>query len=391
MVREVQNGRAVPRSSTCASTSTRARCRTWREDLTRRIESGDIVLKDWHHDIAFRSWDCHPVGDLLRPAPAAERVGDGRRHVDARRLRLADRSADAELDPAGRRWYVFTEGPVWSVAEQALYYSDIPDDRRFRWTESAAHGARRVPDVQGQRHGLRRRGPADRVRARVELDHPLPRRRVPRDRVLPPRRRVPQQPQRPREPQAATAASTSPIPTTGGGTTGSAASACRCSDTRRCSACRTRAARPSSSSSRDEFEQPNGLCFSPDESLMYVNDSPRAEIKVFDVADDGMLVNGRVLADGHRRWHDRGAAPSTAWSATSSATCGSPDRVACGCSTPTGRADRHDPDPGGVRKPVLGRPRPAHAVPDDVDDGAHDPDAVHLGAPPHYDIGARQR
>ena len=46
---------------------------------------------------------------------------------------------------------------------------------------------------------------------------------------------------------------------------------------------------------RDEFEQPNGLCFSPDESMMYVNDSPRAEIKVFDVADDGSLVNGRIL------------------------------------------------------------------------------------------------
>ncbi|MBV9005859.1 MAG: SMP-30/gluconolactonase/LRE family protein, partial [Solirubrobacterales bacterium] len=25
-----------------------------------------------------------------------------------------------------------------------------------------------------------------------------------------------------------------------------------------------------------EFEQPNGLCFSPDESLMYINDTPRA-------------------------------------------------------------------------------------------------------------------
>jgi hypothetical protein len=47
-----------------------------------------------------------------------------------------------------------------------------------------------------------------------------------------------------------------------------------------------------------EFEQPNGLCFSPDESLMYVNDSPRAHVKVFEVADDGRLVNGRVLAEG---------------------------------------------------------------------------------------------
>ena len=26
----------------------------------------------------------------------------------------------------------------------------------------------------------------------------------------------------------------------------------------------------------DDFEQPNGLCFSPDESLLYINDTPRA-------------------------------------------------------------------------------------------------------------------
>jgi gluconolactonase len=46
-----------------------------------------------------------------------------------------------------------------------------------------------------------------------------------------------------------------------------------------------------------EFDQPNGLCFSPDESLLYVNDSPRGEVKVFDVAPDGALSNGRVLLD----------------------------------------------------------------------------------------------
>src|SRR5262249_48821695 len=30
----------------------------------------------------------------------------------------------------------------------------------------------------------------------------------------------------------------------------------------------------------DDFGQPNGLCFSPDESLLYVNDTPRAHIRV---------------------------------------------------------------------------------------------------------------
>jgi gluconolactonase len=47
-----------------------------------------------------------------------------------------------------------------------------------------------------------------------------------------------------------------------------------------------------------EFEQPNGLCFSPDERVMYVNDSPRGEIKAFDVAPDGRLENGRLLISG---------------------------------------------------------------------------------------------
>jgi gluconolactonase len=49
---------------------------------------------------------------------------------------------------------------------------------------------------------------------------------------------------------------------------------------------------------RDEFEQPNGLCFSPDESLLYINDTPGAFIKVYDVADDGSLSNGRMFFEG---------------------------------------------------------------------------------------------
>jgi gluconolactonase len=48
----------------------------------------------------------------------------------------------------------------------------------------------------------------------------------------------------------------------------------------------------------DEFEQPNGLCFSPDESLMYINDTPRALIRVYDVNGDGTLSGGRLFFDG---------------------------------------------------------------------------------------------
>lgn len=53
----------------------------------------------------------------------------------------------------------------------------------------------------------------------------------------------------------------------------------------------------------DDFLQPNGLCFSPDERLLYVADSgashkpdaPR-HIRVFDVTEDKWLTNGRVFA-----------------------------------------------------------------------------------------------
>jgi gluconolactonase len=47
----------------------------------------------------------------------------------------------------------------------------------------------------------------------------------------------------------------------------------------------------------DDFGQPNGLCFSPDEKLLYVNDTPRAHIRVFDVDADGSISHSRVFAD----------------------------------------------------------------------------------------------
>ena len=47
---------------------------------------------------------------------------------------------------------------------------------------------------------------------------------------------------------------------------------------------------------RDLFEQPNGLCLSPDEKLLYVNDSAKKLIRVFNVAPDGSLSGERLFA-----------------------------------------------------------------------------------------------
>jgi gluconolactonase len=48
------------------------------------------------------------------------------------------------------------------------------------------------------------------------------------------------------------------------------------------------------------FDQPNGLCFSPDEKRLYVNDTVQALIRVFDAAADGSLSNARIFASGIR-------------------------------------------------------------------------------------------
>jgi gluconolactonase len=49
----------------------------------------------------------------------------------------------------------------------------------------------------------------------------------------------------------------------------------------------------------DDFVQPNGLAFSPDEAILYVNDSRRRHIRAFDLLPNGMLAKqtDRIFAD----------------------------------------------------------------------------------------------
>jgi gluconolactonase len=47
----------------------------------------------------------------------------------------------------------------------------------------------------------------------------------------------------------------------------------------------------------DDFEQPNGLCFSLDGARLLVNDTARKHIRVFDVRADGTLAGGAVWAE----------------------------------------------------------------------------------------------
>ena len=48
----------------------------------------------------------------------------------------------------------------------------------------------------------------------------------------------------------------------------------------------------------NDMEYPNGLAFSPDESILYVsNTRQHAHIRAYDVGPDGSMTNGRIFAD----------------------------------------------------------------------------------------------
>lgn len=47
----------------------------------------------------------------------------------------------------------------------------------------------------------------------------------------------------------------------------------------------------------DDFDRPNGLCFSLDEARLFINDTARQHVRVFDVAPNGALRNGRLWAE----------------------------------------------------------------------------------------------
>ena len=46
-----------------------------------------------------------------------------------------------------------------------------------------------------------------------------------------------------------------------------------------------------------DFIRPNGLAFSPDESVLYIDDTEHRHVRAFDVQSDGSLTNDRVFVD----------------------------------------------------------------------------------------------
>jgi gluconolactonase len=203
----------------------------------------------------------------------------------------------------------FTEGPVWSPRENCLYFSEIPADTRWRWTEERGLAAVARPCFKGDGLVLDADGAliaCEHVTssvARIEADG---RREVlafhHRGRYLNSPNDV--------TTRAADGAIYFTDPDFG-----------RWNNTvgvkREPELGYTGVYRVSASGGGEaellvdesEFDQPNGLCFSPDERVLYVDDSPRAHVKAFPVRDDGTLGDGHVLFEGIGDGDGRKGAP----------------------------------------------------------------------------------
>lgn len=215
--------------------------------------------------------------------------------TDARFRSFVLENAELELLFEGARWL---EGPVWFADHQCLLVSDIPNDRILRWSEGAGMSVFRTsagfPNGQTRDREGRLVGCSHLHRAvqRTELDGSLT---VLVDRFQGKRLNAPNDVVVKRD---GTVWFTDPhygIETDYEGSKQKAELPP--------SVYRFDPRDGSLAVVADDFDGPNGICFSPDERLLYVSESgtqfaaePRRHLRVFDVSEDGAsLANGRTL------------------------------------------------------------------------------------------------
>ena len=203
-------------------------------------------------------------------------------------LRLVDRGAPVEQICTGFR---FSEGPIWNAREQCLYFSDMPSDIRRRW--SPQEGVVEIRNPSNKCNGMTYDGAGnlyvcEHVTSSLVMETPDGERKViaahwdgkelnsPNDVIVR---------------SDGTIYFTDPtygrMPVFGRERKQELDFQGVFRVTRdgqlNCEA--------------DDFSQPNGLCLSPDEHTLYVNDTTRAHIRGFDVAADGSLGNSRTFAE----------------------------------------------------------------------------------------------
>jgi gluconolactonase len=191
----------------------------------------------------------------------------------------------------GCRW---TEGPVYFPAGRYLLFSDIPNDRVLRWDETTGHvGVFRQPSDYANGHTRDRMGrlvSCEQGRRRVTRTEPDGTVTVLAERY---RGRRLNSPNDVVERSDGSIWFTDPSYGIDSDYEGYQAES-------EIGACHVYRVDPADGQVRivaDDFERPNGLAFSLDESRLYVADTRQnpSHIRVFDVADDGSVAGGEVF------------------------------------------------------------------------------------------------
>jgi gluconolactonase len=191
----------------------------------------------------------------------------------------------------GCRW---TEGPVYFPAGRYLLFSDIPNDRILRWDETTGHvGVFRQPSNYANGHTRDRMGrlvSCEQGPRRVTRTEPDGTVTVLAERY---RGRRLNSPNDVVERSDGSIWFTDPSYGIDSDYEGYQAES-------EIGACHVYRVDPADGQVRivaDDFERPNGLAFSVDESRLYVADTQRtpSHIRAFDVADDGTVRGGEVF------------------------------------------------------------------------------------------------
>lgn len=191
--------------------------------------------------------------------------------------------------------FVFTEGPIWDSREECLLFSDIGGNARWRWDARSGVSESRRPSNKG--NGMTRDADGNLVICQydpsgVVREHPNGEREMLASHY---------QGRELNSPNDVVVAGDGSVYFTDpsyGRAGGHSVEGVRPRDLDYQGVYRISPdGEVSLVVSRDEFEMPNGLCFGPSESLLYIDDTPRGEVKVFDVASSGGLANGRIFAE----------------------------------------------------------------------------------------------
>ena len=195
-------------------------------------------------------------------------------------------TASAERIATGFR---FTEGPVWHARERTLTFSDIHGDTLYRWTEKEGVAILRRPSAQANGNTYDREGRlitcehASRRLSRTRADGSVEtlashydgkRLNSPNDVVCAANGDLlfTDPPYGLRQPDGSFVGEELPFRGVYRLSNGSLTVLAR------------------------DFELPNGLALSADESRLFIADTARAHVRVFDIASDGSLRNGREFA-----------------------------------------------------------------------------------------------